>query len=272
MVFALPWAATLVLFGLAGCGLDTSPLIVRLFGPPRTELREAYALDPARATVDHALLDRVLKAHVQDGRVDYGALKAAPGDLDAYLAVLADAPFGDLDRDGKLALLINAYNAFTLKLMIDHGPVASIQDIPAGERWDAERWTLGGRTVSLTAIEHEELRTKFVEPRVHFAINCASVGCPPLRGEAYVPERLDAQLEDQARTIHGDVRWLRVQHNSALKHHTVHLTRLYLWYADDFAQVDGTPLAFASRWVPELGEGRWEIAWLDYDWSVNGSW
>lgn len=204
--------------------------------------------------------------------MDYGALAADPGDLDAYLAQLAGLDLDTLGRDERLALLINAYNAFTLKLMLDHRPVGSIKDIPSSERWDAERWVLGGETLSLTALEHDRLRARFIEPRIHFAINCASVGCPPLRQEAYEGARLEEQLEDQARRVHADPRWVRLQRNSALDHDTVHLTRLYLWYADDFAQVAGSPLAYAARYQPALADSRWQISWLDYDWSLNGSW
>jgi hypothetical protein len=263
---ALVAAVVLVVAGVGGVfamgPLQTNPLVVALFGPPKPTLVEAYPKE-GTAVVDHALLDGLLRRHVQGYAVDYAGLAAEEATLDAYLQLLADAPFDALSRDGKLALLINAYNAFTLKLILDHRPLKSIKDIPAAERWDAERWTLGGRTVSLTAIEHEELRARFVEPRIHFAINCASVGCPPLRAEAYVPERIDDQLETQTRVIHHDPRWLE------LDGRTVRLTPLYLWYQSDFEQVAGSPLAFAARYRSELADGSWSIAWTDYDWSLN---
>jgi hypothetical protein len=96
-----------------------------------------------------------------------------------------------MGRNEKLALLINAYNAFTLKLIVERLPVQSILDIPAAERWDAVRWKVGGQVWSLKQIEHEQIRPKFTEPRVHFALVCAAVGCPPLRNEAYDASRLD---------------------------------------------------------------------------------
>lgn len=259
--------AALLTLLLAGCGrLEQSPLLVRIFGPPQQQLVEAYADSPGTATVDHAPFSELLGRHVKGVSVDYAGLAKEEAALDAYLATLAAAPFDELSRDGKLALLINAYNAFTLKLILDHRPLDSIKDIPSGDRWDAVRWTVGGRTLSLTRIEHEELRAKFVEPRIHFAINCASVGCPPLRDEAYVPERIDAQLEAATRFIHEDARW--VDPDPATR--TARLTSLYLWYAGDFAQVAGSPLAFAARYRPELAEGAWAVEHLDYDWSLNG--
>ncbi len=243
--------------------LQTNPWVVAFFGPPRPELNEAYAQDVGTVEVDHRLLDGLLRRNVQGYSVDYDGLEAEEATLDAYLAVLADAPFHDLSRDGKLAVLINAYNAFTLKLILDHRPLSSIKDIPADQRWDAKRWTLAGRTVSLTELEHEELRAKFVEPRIHFAINCASVGCPPLRAEAYDPARIDEQLETQSRIIHNDARWLELDGD------TVKLTPLYLWYQTDFEQVAGSQLGFAGRYRSELSEGSWSIRWKDYDWSLN---
>lgn len=248
---------------LVGCNLQTNPWVVSLFGPPTLTLEEAYAGTGSGAVMDHSALDGLLRRHVHGYSVDYDGLETEEEVLDSYLSAVAEAPFDALDRDGKLTLLINAYNAFTLKLILDHSPLESIQDIPADERWDAERWTFAGRTVSLASLEHEELRAKFIEPRLHFAINCASVSCPPLRAEAYVADRLEAQLADQMTLMHTDERWLRIEGN------TVYLTPLYLWYEADFTQVSGSSLAFAAAARPEVGQGEWTVRWMDYDWSLN---
>ncbi len=248
---------------LTGCNVQTNSLFVSLFGPPTPSLEEAYAGTGGAGTFDHSALDGLLSRHVHGYSVDYDGIAGEQEMLDSYISSVGDAPFEALDRDEKLALLINAYNAFTLKLILDYRPIASIQDIPSAERWDAERWTIAGQMYSLTSLEHEEIRAKFVEPRVHFAINCASVGCPPLRAEAYVGERLEEQIADQTRVMHGDDQWIRVEGT------TVHLTPLYLWYRSDFEQVAGTSLAFAARFRPELEAGDWTVQWMDYDWSLN---
>jgi len=264
-LFAALSTLTLGLGACASLPLQTNPVVLALFGPPRPELSEAYAESGSGARFDHSGFDQLLRAHVADFQVDYDGLRAEEASLDRYLESVATAPFDALDRDAKLAFLINAYNAFTLKLILDNGgsELASIRDIPSAERWDAERWTLAGRTVSLSSLEHEELRAKFVEPRIHFAINCASVGCPPLRNEAYTADRLEEQLEDQARIIHTDPRWTQIEGR------TVQLSSLYLWYESDFSQVAGSSLGFASTWRPELAEGEWKIVWKDYDWALN---
>ncbi len=159
-----------------------------MFRPPRVELKEAYAENASSPAFDHSPFDLLLQQHVDaDGWIDYNGLKQDEVRQDEYLAAVSAAPLDAMGRNEKLALLINAYNAFTLKLIVEHQPIESIMDIPAAEHWDAVRWNLGGQVWSLNQIEHEQIRPKFVEPRVHFALVCVAVGCPPLRNEAYDP-------------------------------------------------------------------------------------
>ena len=209
----------LVLFALAlsGCQALTVDFPAWLFGPPEVQAGEAHSPDGAR--FDHADLDAVLKAAVDDrGEVHYEKVDAAA--LDRYVESLAVAPYALMSRDEKLALLINAYNAFTLRLILDHRPLDSINDIPSAKRWEAERWTIGGQRLSLDALENKRLRVEFREPRIHFAVNCASVGCPPLRAEAYDGARIEAQLAEQTARVHADARWIRFDDG------TLELTRL----------------------------------------------
>jgi uncharacterized membrane protein YdjX (TVP38/TMEM64 family) len=277
-----PWGATIaaLLALVAGAGavyVQMRPdalhgLLVRLGGPPRVMLKEAYAEKPGGPTFDHHELDQLLKTHVAAGGwVDYSGLARESGQLDAYLAHLAEAPFDELGRSEKLALLINAYNAFTLRLILDNSPIDSIRTIPADKRWDDVRWRVGPHTWSLNQIEHEQIRPKFREPRVHFALVCAAVGCPPLRCEAYAAGRLEEQLADQARYVHAHDRWFRL----AADGKDVWLTSLYRWYRGDFEQVAGSVVGFAAWYAPGLKSildtGRTPtIRWLDYDWSLNG--
>jgi len=242
-----------------------------LLGPPQVILREAYQEKPNGPTFDHSMFDALLKAHVDDkGGVDYEWLKLDVAKLDAYIKALAAAPFDDMGRNQKLALLIDAYNAFTLRLILDHYPIDSIQSIPAEKRWDAVRWRVGGHTWSLNQIEQEQIRPKFKEPRVHFALVCAAVGCPKLRNKAYEADRIDEQLEDQARYVQTHSRWFQFEPDSGV----VRLPRLYLWYGGDFRQVAGSVLDFAARYSLELKKAldagrKPKIEWLPYDWSLN---
>jgi len=232
-----------------------------------------HAAAPNGPSFDHARFDALLRAHVDGaGLVDYAGLAGESAASDAYLASLASAPLEELGRDEKLALLINAYNAFTLRLILDHRPVASIKDIPSGKRWDDRRWRLAGETLSLNQIEHDRIRPRFREPRVHFALVCAARSCPPLRAEAYVGERLEAQLADQTRRVHSDERWLQFDPASG----TLQLTKLYDWYGSDFLHAAPSVEEYVAaqelsvRAALDAGH-RVKIRWLPYDWSLNES-
>lgn len=262
--------------GLVSLVFFHEQLALHFFGPPKVAMSEAYAgTGSPDARFDHVLLDQLLKEHVDEiGMVDYRGLRRDRRKLDAYLDLVAKADFDGLARDGKLAMLINLYNAATLKLIVEHAPGESIRQIESAERWEARRWKLGGRTLSLEEIEHDELRAKFIEPRIHFAIVCASLSCPPLRAEAFVPERLDAQLDEQARQYHGSIQGVVIEEDAR----TVRLSRLYLWYENDFIQTmkddPKSVSAYAARFSPALAkvlksEDRWKFGWIDYDWALN---
>jgi uncharacterized membrane protein YdjX (TVP38/TMEM64 family) len=240
-------------------------------GPAPVSLAEAYTSRPGGASFDHSRFDSLLRTYVDaGGLVDYAGLKGAQIELNAYIGSLATAPFEELGRDEKLALLINAYNAFTLRLILDHWPLASIRDIPAAERWDAPRWRLSGETLSLNQLENERIRPRFREPRIHFALVCAARGCPPLRAEAYTGRRLESQLLDQAHRVHSDDRWLRFDPSTG----ALRLTELYNWYGSDFRQVSVSVPDAVALYAPSVRATRdaglpVEILWIPYDWSLN---
>ncbi len=224
------------------------------------------------ATLDraHAQLNAVLAARVQEGRVDYIGLKKDSGGLDAWLAAAAkveEAEFNGRPRDEKLAFLINLYNAATLRLIVDRYPVASIRKI--GPAWDPNKaWKLPvvkvfGRTVTLNEVEHEMIRPVYREPRVHFALVCAAKGCPPLRSEAYVDVRLEAQLDDQARVFLSQ----RDKNAVSESGKTARLSPIFKWYMDDFGGSKRSVLRYVKKWLA-VDEG-WSVAWTDYDWSLN---
>ncbi|QDV82186.1 DUF547 domain-containing protein [Stieleria magnilauensis] len=245
--------------------------LIGLFGPPQVELREAYSANAAGPTMDHSSFDSLLKKHVDDdGWVDYEGLEGEESKLDRYLQSVAAAPFDEMGRDEKLALLINGYNASTLKLILDQMPIDSIQDISEADRWDAVRWNIGGNQWSLNQIEHEQIRPKFAEPRVHFALVCAAIGCPPLRNEAYNATRVNDQLQDQTEYVHEHSTWFAFDPDSG----KLQLTKLYSWYGGDFEQAAGSVSTFAARYSPALKQAiesgvASSPSWLPYDWNLN---
>ena len=242
------------------------------------------------AAFDQTAWDAMLKKHVtvlrngQTTQVDYAGFSADRGQLKKYLAAasaVAPAEFDHWDRPAQLAFLINAYNANTVELILTAYPdVASIKDLGSVLRspWKKRFIPLLGETRSLDEIEHGLIREAghYAEPRIHFAVNCASVGCPALRAEAYAADRLDAQLEEATRSFLSDRTRNRVEGN-ALK-----VSSIFKWYRGDFEKSwRGTntlagffvlyrqPLELDDKAVDLLKAGKMDIEFLDYDWRLN---
>ena len=241
-------------------------------------------LAPAESSVAagvHAPFDRLLRAFVRDGAVDYRCFGRHATALDGYLAALASTDAGALSDDAALALWINAYNAFTIRLILSRYPrIKSIKDIP--RRWSRRDWVVGGRRYSLNDIEHAILRKEFVEPRIHFAIVCASASCPKLAPEAFVAERLDDQLTRAAREFLSDpVRGFRVEverRGADGGRVRVYLSSIFQWFRKDFEGRAGSLIDFVAPYVsPQdravLQRHRADVSirFLAYDWSLNDS-
>lgn len=237
--------------------------------PPAT--RAASGFDHS-----HAQFDAVLKARVNaQNLVDYATLKRERTGLDAYLATagsVSQAQFKAWTRDQQLAFLINVYNAATLQLIIDAYPLDSIRDIGflPGAAWRKDFIRLFGGTVDLDHVEHGIIRKDYREPRIHFALVCAARSCPPLRREAYVADRLDAQLDDQARTF------LRDSSKNAfdLTTRTARLSSIFDWYGGDFGPDSAAILTYLKPFLddntrPALDPQRFKIEFLEYDWKLN---
>ncbi len=233
----------------------------------------------------HRLWDALLKKHVVvlDGgrasQVDYAGMARERADLQRYLGSLSGVPQSQLEawsRAEKMAFLINAYNAFTIeKVLMRYPAIESIRDFGKvfGNPFRDEFFTLLGRKRSLNDIEHRLLRPVFREPRVHFGVNCASVGCPMLREEAYVGARLEAQLEDQAHRFLSDRKRNRYNERSG----RLEVSRIFDWFSEDFEPRERyfAPYAGLLADSPQAGriiaEGAAPFAFLDYDWTLNDS-
>jgi uncharacterized membrane protein YdjX (TVP38/TMEM64 family) len=260
-----------LMLGLTTCTWFNRGALAGLFGPPPVKSVNKFKANPNGPQFSNALFNEVVGRYVESGGwVDYTGLAAHPQDLNAYLAKLAKAPFAKLGRDHKLALLINAYNAFTLRLILDHYPgIRSIRDIPADQRWAWVHWNIGGKLYSLEQIELM-LRSDFADPRIHFAINCASIGCPPLRQQAYEPTTIDRQLQSQAEFVNNNPRWVRLSRDGR----TVYLTSIYQWYSGDFEQTAGSAIKFVARYnqrlAAELARGvDPHVVFMSYNWDLD---
>ena len=244
----------------------------------------------SETSFDHRIWDQLLKQTVvvvSDGhttQVDYAGAARQRSQLERYLDQVASVQRPDFDRwsaSEQLALLINAYNAATVELVLTRYPaIRSIKDL--GKLWQSP-WQkplvrLLGEKRSLDNIEQELIRTsgRYNDPRVHFALNCASIGCPALRPEAYVASRLDQQLEDQARMFLGD----RSRNN--LSQSTLQVSPIFKWYRSDFESgwrgITRLP-DFLAQYASVLGltpgelqrlqTGSIGISYLGYDWRLN---
>lgn len=226
----------------------------------------------------HAPYDALLRAHVRNGLVDYDAFARAP-EFSAYLATLARTDPTRLPRVQQLALWINAYNAYTIAQINAHHERRSIRNInkalgfaSLGGAWREKMATVGGVAYSLDELEHERIRPVFREPRIHFAIVCAALGCPPLRAEAYAGERLDQQLDEQAREF---LLQSPGKNRVDVAARTVYLSPIFRWFRGDFAPSEPALLQWIARFFPAgadaefLRSGRARIKWTEYDWSLN---
>jgi hypothetical protein len=229
---------------------------------------------------EHAAWTGVLQKYQTDaGLVRYKQLKADAAakahPFNGYLESLAKltrAEFDGFAKNDKIAFLINAYNAYTVKLIVDNYPVESIKKIGGlfTKPWDVEFFSLlGGQITSLDPIEHKMLRPNYRDYRVHAAVNCASISCPPLRHEAFVGARLDAQLDEQMRL------WLADPSRNKFDAQTgeLSLSRIFDWYAKDFEEWGGGVKAVVSKFGPEAARQAYakkgEVDFLDYDWGLN---
>ncbi len=242
----------------------------------------ASAAKGSAKAVDHSAWDRLLKTYVKpaaDGinRVDYRAFKAGGRKaLSAYLDALQRVDPAKLDRPEQFALLVNLYNARTVSIVLDHYPVRSIKDITlgggllaafTGGPWKAKVLRLKGVDLSLDDIEHGILRAVFKDPRVHYAVNCASLGCPNLGVEAFTGAKLNAQLDAAARAYINHPRGVRVDADG------VRASSIYKWFGEDFGASDRAVLKHIRRYAAaplanKLAR-RNEIIDYDYSWRLN---
>ena len=255
----------------------------------RSLLLLAFALlagsGPARSASDAGAFDRthaaytaLLRRYVSDGLVDYASLKQRDGDLEAYLTSLRAVSRDELmawPEADRIAFWINAYNAFTMRLVLDHYPLKSIRSIGllplSAFRTEFIRLPAAGPgDVSLDHLEHRILRGQFHEPRVHFALVCASRGCPQLRREAYRGADLDRQLAEATRAFLAD----RERNRFDPATRTLHLSAIFKWFGEDFERSSGSVLAFVASYAPAevakgLATGVVNVEYEPYDWSLN---
>ena len=221
--------------------------------------------------VSHEKWNQLLKKYVdEDGLVNYKGIIADSTELNSYLDLLsANHPNAEnWSENERLAFWINAYNAFTIRLIIRNYPVNSIKDIAGGipfvnTPWDIKFIKIEGQEYDLNNIEHGIIRKEFNEPRIHFALVCAAMSCPKLRNEAYDPSKLQSQLEDQTRSF------INNPSKNEIAKDKIKISKILKWYWSDFSDVADNRISFINQYSKVKVEENADVDFMDYNWALN---
>ncbi len=220
----------------------------------------------------HDVWNKLLGKYVNEqGWVNYKGMVQDSMELNKYLDELsANAPSDKWSKEEKMAYWINAYNAFTVKLIVAHYPVKSIKDIgpdiqipTVNTPWQIEFFKIGGEEMNLDKIEHDILRKVYFDPRIHFVVVCASRSCARLRNEAYTADKLEAQMDDQTK------KFLANTDKNILDATKPKLSKYFDWYKGDFEKDGNTVPKFIAKYSDVTISPDADIEYLDYDWSLN---
>lgn len=216
----------------------------------------------AQEKLDHALWDQILLINVsEDGKVDYKGFMRDSAQLYEYFTYLSDnPPAATWSKEETLAYWINAYNAYTIKLIIDNYPLKSIKDIKSP--WDRQFFKINGVLHSLNELEHKILR-KLGDPRIHFAINCASFSCPIVWNRAFTARNVDDALETLTKNFINDPK------RNTITEEVVEVSKIFSWFKKDF-KVDGEDAkAFINKYSEVKIDKQKKKGYKKYDWSLN---
>ncbi len=213
------------------------------------------------AKLSHESWNALLQKYVtSSGKVDYAGFSKEKEKLQAYLDLLAANPVQkSWSGNEQMAYWINAYNAFTVKLIIDHMPVKSITNIHSGKPWSKKWIKLGDQTYSLDQIENEILRPQFKDARIHFAVNCAAQSCPPLLNKAWTADNLESNFETQAKKFINNPKF------NILSEKKVQISKIFEWYSADFGDI----VTYLNKYSEVEIKSNAKVTYLEYDWALN---
>ncbi len=281
LMLEVPSMERLLLAGLvavtsAACG---APRAAPIGGDLSSVL--AHGIEDGSARFDHSSWDELVQRHAKDGgrRFDYAGLKADEEQFDAYLGALADADLSALSSNEIQASFANAYNAYTIRTILDHVSadgafdIESIRDVP--DVFGREDHSVGGFLLSLDNMEHNVLRPLFKDPRFHFAVNCASISCPPLPMRAFTGDEIDEQLDAVTRNVLTNPDYVSIDSDALM------VTKIMDWYGSDFVNPEYVgsektlPQFIAKYATAEVREfvathgDNVTVKFRDYDWDLN---
>ncbi|CAM3463582.1 DUF547 domain-containing protein [Zobellia roscoffensis] len=206
--------------------------------------------------------DAFFKTNVTDGRVNYSAVKANPGDLNELLEAAKNITVTEANANEYQAFYINGYNLLVIKGIIDNYPLKSPLDV--GGFFDGKKYEIGGKKTTLNDIENKLLRGKFPsEARFHFVLVCGGLGCPPIINKAYMPATLDAQLEKQTKLALNDPQFIQLNKSK------VKISQIFEWYKGDFTQNGQSLVDFINKYKAEQLPEKTRVSYYPYDWTLN---
>jgi len=239
------------------------------------EVEEVYIDEPIEEVLEEEVIEEkevfiptkhekwqsLLSKYVdQNGWVDYKGFKNDEANLNAYLEELSNEDLSTYTATEKKAFFINAYNSFTIKLIVDNYPLKSILNLHGGKTWDRKWISLAGTVYSLNEIEHQLLIRDFSDSRVHFAINCAAKSCPPLSNKAFTSSNVESSLNSLTKAFLSNKDYNEISSNSA------ELSKLFEWYAKDFGDVK----AYINKYLGVSIQDKTNLKFKEYDWALNG--
>lgn len=212
------------------------------------------------AQTEYSTYNSFLQKYVSNsGKVNYKKIKSNKGELDAIVKSFQNnSPQKSWSKNAQLAYWLNAYNLFTIKLIVDNYPLKKITDLDNGKTWDVKRIDIAGKKYSLNEIENEIIRPTFKDARIHFALNCAAKSCPPLWNRAFTTATVQSNLESRTKAF-------IISKNNELAQNIVKVSKIFDWYKVDF----GDLIAFLNKYSTVSTSKNVKIEYLEYDWSLN---
>ncbi len=225
------------------------------------EAKKKAAAEKAQHVFGHKAWDALLRKYVSSsGKVDYKGFKSSKKQLDAYIMELRAHPVqSKWSREKQMVYWINAYNAFTIKLIVENYPVASITKLHGGKPWDVKWIEIGSNKYSLNNIENDILRPKFKDARIHFAVNCAAKSCPPILNRAWTESNMKSYFEKQAKAFINNSKYNKIAADK------VQISKIFDWYGEDFGNI----VDYLNKYSSTKINADAKVEYLDYNWSLN---
>ncbi|MEM0996647.1 MAG: DUF547 domain-containing protein [Bacteroidota bacterium] len=207
--------------------------------------------------------DAFLKKNVSNGGVDYASIKSSPAELNALVGMIASYPLSAKDKNTQKAFYLNAYNILVIKNVVNHYPIAKPLDVPGF--FDAKKFKIAGMNLTLSDIENKKIRPTFKDARVHFALVCAARSCPPIAAYAFVPSKVNTQLEAITKKALNRNSFIKVSNDKK----TVQLSQILDWYKEDFLAEAKSVLAYVNKYRTTPIPSSYKQSFYTYNWALN---